>query len=355
MNRRLMIARVLLILSAISYLLILAGDGYAEDVTLGVSDDSSKVTITNAAIPGAAIHSPEEGLWSIGTGWNSNGPAKWHHGSPAKSTKRGEWTVLSGIISTGDGQWTVSDQYRVDASGLVHAKRRWQYDGSKPSGPIVLSIRYATDRTEGKPLRPFLPGIQYYGNPSGTRIDASRIPTWAGNIGDEALYEEHRYPLPFAAAEQDGQFIAALHSRPSKLPHAARNDLWWSLGLIETEAGTELTLQSGPLASNGQRGVAKALQKAFLPYEHAHLVGIPPGTVIEKDFWIQLAPATEVGHGFRSPLWTSIDLFDPRLTSPCRAPSTFSRQNCVILLIAGARMIPHEAFGLDRRKLNLGS
>ena len=187
MNRRLMIARVLLFLSATSLRLLLAGDAFAEGVTFGVSDDSSQVTVTDATSSGSAIHSPDEGLWSIGTGWNNDAPAKWHHGSPTKSTKHGEWTVLSGIVSTVDGQWTLRDQYRVDAGGLVHAKRRWQYDGSKPSGPIVLSIRFAADRTEGKPLRPFLPGIQYYGNPSGTRIDASRIPTWTGIAGEQAL------------------------------------------------------------------------------------------------------------------------------------------------------------------------
>jgi hypothetical protein len=229
-----------------------------------------------------------------------------------KTETLGRWTRLSGSMTTDDGVWAVQDQYRTIEKGIVQCKRRWHYQGAKPSGPTVLSIRFQVDRgANPNPLRSFLPGINYYGNPSGTRIDPSRVPTWSGKPGAEALYEEHRYPMPFACVERDGQFVAALHSRPSMLPHGGREDLWWSLGLVENEHGTELALYSGPVASNGRRGVVKARQTKFLPYHQAHLTSVPPDTVIEKEFYLQLSASDIQGHGFRVPLWTSIDLFDP--------------------------------------------
>ncbi|QEG00587.1 hypothetical protein Mal15_46580 [Stieleria maiorica] len=277
-----------------------------------LSIDQGRLVLTHSALGANKLRSPAEGLWSIGTGWRDDAPADWHHGGPDQIEQRGPWTIATGTVATTDGTWEIRDQYRVTPQGALQAKRRWHYTGAKPSGPVVLSVRYVVDAPAENAPQPFLPGINYYGNPSGTRIDASRVPTWSGQSGEEALYEEHRYPLPFAAVEQAGEFVAALHTRPSRLPFAAREDLWWSLGLVAGEESTELTLRSGPTASNGERGVVKARQTMFLPYERAHLVGIPPGAVIEKQFMLQLAPAPVQGHGFRLPLWTSIDWFDPR-------------------------------------------
>ena len=294
-------------------------------VSLALND--GRVSVSHSQLADATLHSPDEGLWSIGNGWKDNAPTSWHHGEPGDVTRRGPWSIVSGTVATKDGDWHVRDQYRVTPDGNVQAKRRWQYLGENPSGPVVLSIRFQIDQ-ESKPSsnassgpKPFLPGINYYGNPSGTRIDATRVPTWSGEPGEEALYEEHRYPLPLVAVEQGERLIAALHSRPSVLPYAARPDLWWSLGLIQHQSATELTLQSGPTASNGKRGIVKARQTQFLPYENAHLVGVEPGAVIEKRFLLQLASVPEKGHGFRIPLWTSIDWFDPQTDGSLPRPA----------------------------------
>ncbi|MEM9368943.1 MAG: hypothetical protein AAGD07_23370 [Planctomycetota bacterium] len=260
----------------------------------------------------ASIEAPADGLWTIGTGWENDVAKLEHHAKATQVTQFGEWHILSGQVETPEGSWRVEDQYRSLDAGLVQGRRRWTYDGAKPSGPVVLSIRFQVDALSSEPLRPFLPGINYFGNPSGTRIASERVPTWTGDAGCEGLYEEHRFPLPFASVESDRSFVAALHSRPSVLPFAARDDLWWSLGLVQNESGVELRLQSGPVASNGTAGVVKARQRKFLPYPDAHLVGVPPGTVIEKEFYLQLESHETVGHGFHAPLWTSIDLFDPK-------------------------------------------
>ncbi len=275
---------------------------------------------------GTAITTPRDGLWTIGSGWDNDAPSEYVHGSPDETLTLGDWTVHSGTIETADGTWRLTDEYRKTSVGQIQAKRRWHYQGEKPTGPVVLSIRFQVDRGEnGIPLRPFLPGILYFGNPSGTRIDRERVPTWSGKPGAESWYEEHRYPLPFASVESNvpggGEgFVAALHSRPSILPHGARDDLWWSLGLTENQFGTELCLFSGPVASNGKRGIVKARQRTFLPYENAYLTAIEPDTVIEKEFWLQLEPNDSAGHGFRKPLWRSIDLFDPRADRSMPSP-----------------------------------
>lgn len=283
------------------------------------------------------LRAPESGLWTIGSGWEDNKSKLESHGNPVRFQRRGPWHVLSGEVETPAGAWQIEDQYRSLDNGLVQCRRRWTFAGDKPSGPVVLTIRFQVDALDGASLRPFLPGINYFSNPSGTRIAAERVPTWTGEVGCEGWYEEHRYPLPFASVEVDESFVAAIHSRPSPLPFGARDDLWWSLGVqcstgcqpenednksrqgdgsTDDEQGGSLcyvlSLQSGPVASNGKRGVVKARQKKLLPYPNAHLVDIPPGTVIEKDFHLQLAPNNSVGHGFHAPLWTSIDLFDPQ-------------------------------------------
>ncbi len=302
------IARMLAILCLLS---VAAQTGSAQTGS-SLSIDQDGLTLHHPDLGASALHSPTDGLWSIGTGWSENASTAWHHGQPDHVERRGPWSIATGTVSTVDGVWEIRDLYRVTPEGTVQAKRRWHYTGEKPSGPVVLSVRFVVDATGGQTPQPFLPGINYYGNPSGTRIDASRVPTWSGRPGEEALYEEHRYPLPFAAVEQTGQAVAAIHSRPSRLPYAARADLWWSLGLVASDGTVEMTLRSGPTASNGQRGVVKARQTMFLPYDDAHLVDVPPGAIIEKEFWLQLAPAPDPGHGFRLPLWTSIDLFDPQ-------------------------------------------
>ena len=93
--------------------------------------------------------------------------------------------------------------------------------------------------------------------------------------------------MPFASAawgEGEHQWGAALHTVPSPVPHAQVRDQWWSLGVVAKTAATELTLLSGPCASNGRRSVIKAVQPGFVDYPDAFL-NMPRGAVIEKTFF----------------------------------------------------------------------
>jgi len=253
------------------------------------------------------LTSPPEGLWSVAMDWRDKWPADWRHARAGEIETCGEWTVLRGTVETPRGAWRVSDAYRPDGRA-VKCVRRYVWEGAEPAARVTVSVRF---QTPGAGAGVVLPGILYHGNPSGAR--SGRTPVYTGTPGEEAFYEEHRFPMPFASLEwqAEGAFHgAALHALPSPAPYGNLPDQWWSMGLRTLDTGTELALLSGPCASNGQRSVVKAMQPGFLPYDEAYL-NVPPGAVIEKTFWLEAYPVPGEGAGFQRPVWTSLALFDP--------------------------------------------
>ncbi len=253
------------------------------------------------------LASPPEGLWSVAMDWHDRWPAEWLHVHPGEPELCGEWTLLRGLVETPQGNWRVSDAYRPEGRA-IKCVRRYVWEGAEMAGRVTLSVRF---QTPGAGAGAVLPGILYHGNPSGAR--SGRTPVYTGTPGEEALYEEHRFPMPFASLEwqEGGAFHgAALHALPSPVPFGNLPDQWWSMGLRALDAGTELALLSGPCASNGERSVVKANQPGFLPYNDAYL-NVPPGSIIEKTFWLEAYPAPEEGAGFQRPVGTSLTLFDP--------------------------------------------
>lgn len=257
----------------------------------------------------ALLHSPSEGMWSIGQGWDQEWPASWIHGQPDHVEQQGPWLVLTGKVETPQGAWQIRDAYRLQAP-RVQGIRRMAWTGAVPLPKTTLSIRWQIPAEQAQAL---LPGICYYGNPSGEKTDPRRVAMYHGHPGEQALFEEHRYPAPFACLEwgRDQQWYgAALHSLPSMVPHAHRADQWWSLGVRARPEQSELLLLSGPLAANGEQGVVKARQQRFIPYPGAWM-DIPPGAVIEKTFWLEAFPVRQRGQAFRTPLRTSIEAHQP--------------------------------------------
>ena len=252
------------------------------------------------------LASPAEGLWSVATGWQDGWPARWQHAQPERVARAGPWTILQGRLRTQAGMWRLRDAYRP-CGRTVQCIRRWEWHGQSVAEKTTLAVRWqAPAATTGV----LLPGILYYGNPSGAA--SKRTPVFSEQA-PLALFEEHRYPLPFASLEWsdgDQRRGAALHSLPAPVPCAQLPDQWWSLGVDAAGVGTELILLSGPCASNGNRSVIKAVQPGFVPYENAYL-NVAPGTVIEKTFWLEVFPVDQEGSGFRRPLWTAIELFRP--------------------------------------------
>jgi len=253
------------------------------------------------------LTSPQEGLWSIATDWKNSWPAAWVHSKPTKIEHAGNWTILRGRLETSAGTWQLSDSYQSQGN-VIKCIRRFTWEGSDTAKFVTLSVRF---QCRGKGSNVLLPGILYYGNPSGAK--SSRVPVYSGEPPEEAIFEEHRFPMPYVSLEwpvNDSFQGAALHSLPSPVPYGNLEDQWWSLGLIAKENGTEFALLSGPCASNGNRSVIKAAQRGFVSYDNAYL-NVPPGAIIEKTFYLEAYSPTQKGTGFQHPTRTSLEIFTP--------------------------------------------
>ena len=139
------------------------------------------------------LSAPAEGLWSIATDWENDWPTRWIHASPTTQRQSGEWTLLGTTLRLPEGEMVLRDAYRVLPNGLTQCVRRYQWNGPDTLRRATLSVRLWL---EGDSLQPFLPGILYYGNPNGARVNPNIIPVYRAQQGDFALFEDHRYPHP---------------------------------------------------------------------------------------------------------------------------------------------------------------
>ena len=254
------------------------------------------------------LSAPAEGLWSIATAWENDWPAQWVHATPTSRTQSGEWTILTATVRIHNGEMFLRDAYRELPNGLTQCIRRYQWNGPDTLRRATLSVRMAM---EGEHLMPLLPGILYYGNPNGAQVNPNIIPVYGGNEGDFAIFEDHRYPQPFAMLESaSGRYAAAVHTTPSPVRGAMLNDQWWSMGIENRGSQSEFVLLSGPIGYNGRHSVAKALQFSPMTYTDPYL-DLEPGRVIEKEFFVELYPIDRPGTGFQRPLYHSIDLHKP--------------------------------------------
>ncbi len=254
------------------------------------------------------LSAPEEGLWSIATEWKDNWMAGWRHASPEKMETSGDWTIVSGRIELPQGTMFLRDSYKEEENGRVKCRRRYEWHGKDTLLNANLSVRL---RLKGSRMQTFMPGILYYGNKNGAKINPNIIPVYEGNPGDFAVFEDHRFPMPFAMLENaDGKYAAAVHTTPSPVRGAVLNDQWWSMGVEAGNGYTDFVLYSGPIGYNKQYGVAKALQMTPMAYGQTY-VNMEPGRVIEKEFYIELYEIEEEGTGFQRPIYTALDLYKP--------------------------------------------
>ncbi|MBR6587174.1 MAG: hypothetical protein IKK82_07100 [Kiritimatiellae bacterium] len=225
----------------------------------------------------------------IGLGWTNGWASEWRKNVPGLR---------------------VSDSKVKVTENLTKVVRRWTWTGTEPLEQVTLAVRY---RVEGdaKALKPFVPGILMYGNPSNKGRMDGRVPVFAGESGEFAIFEEHRLPMPFALLEDvtSGTF-AALHTLPSPVCGAKCEDLWWSLGVESFKDGSDIVMLSGPVGYNRRRSVVKATQGAALPYDETYIT-LLPGQVVEKTFWVETGTATKEAFGFEQALDVSLSLFRP--------------------------------------------
>ena len=251
---------------------------------------------------------PEEGLWSVAAGWENDWMADWRHARPSATEKSGEWTIVKGQMELQGGTLLLRDAYRITPDSLLHCVRRYEWQGTAPLQGVTLSVRW---KVAGAALRPFLPGILYYGNKNGAKVNDRIIPVYSGAEGELAVFEEHRYPMPFAMLEDNaGRYAVALHTTPSPVRGARRQDQWWSMGVeAQSDAGM-LVLYSGPIGYNRRHSIAKALQQTPMAYTDTY-IDMEPGQVIEKEFVLEAYPVSGRGTGFQRPIYTSLDRFRP--------------------------------------------
>ncbi len=256
------------------------------------------------------LQSPAEGLWSVATAWKEGWPDAWRHQNIEKVEQAGDWIVVSAKLSLPQGVLELRDAYRPEGN-LVRGVRRFSWHGKEELPRCTLSVRWIVPGAVN--AKPLLPGILYYGNPSGARTGAGAVAVHAGKAGEESIFEEHRYPIPFASLEWKDNAAwrgAALHTVPSLAVGGNHADQWWSLGVIAREDAAELTLLSGPCAANGKHSLVKALQGKFLEYPDAW-VCLKPGTIVEKEFLLEAYPVARQGAGFQTPLRTAMKLYHP--------------------------------------------
>ena len=254
------------------------------------------------------VMAPEEGLWSVAAGWQDDWMCDWRHADPQKVEVVGDWTVLSGKMSFAGGQLILRDSYRQIRTGLVQCVRRYEWTGTETLPHVTLSVRW---NMPGERMMPCLPGILYYGNRNGAKVNPEIIPVYEGRDGEFAIFEEHRYPMPFAMLENAAEgTAAAIHSVPSPVRGAVLADQWWSMGVVAKDGSSEFVLYSGPIGYNGRHSVAKALQKKPMRYADTWL-DLEPGRIIEKTFYIETYPIEGEGTGFQTPVYTSMDLHRP--------------------------------------------
>lgn len=280
---------------------------YAQDLAITKTADQYRVSISRDGKQ--LLSSPKEGLWSIATGWDNGWPSDWNHAQIVKVNDVGEWKEVTGKIILPGGEWLLKDLYKKEGA-KIKCIRRFEWKGKSALDHVTLSVRWIVPSANAQP---FLPGILYYGNPSGEKNGKNNVASYHANTGEEALFEEHRFPMPFSSVEwknNDRYYGAALHSLPSPVYRGNRFDQWWSLGLKTNKENTELEMLSGPVTFNGKKNVVKALQDSGLTYGDTY-TKVEPGTVIEKIFYLEAYPVAEKGSGFQTPVHTSINLFKP--------------------------------------------
>lgn len=253
------------------------------------------------------LTTPEEGLWSIATEWQQDWMGGWKHARPEKMEQSGDWMIVSGKMMFPQGTLLLRDAYREE-DGKVRCRRRYEWQGKDTLPHVNLSVRF---RLKGERMQAFMPGILYYGNKNGAKINPNVIPVYSGTPGEFAVFEDHRFPMPFVMLENAaGKYAAALHTTPSPVRGAVLDDQWWSMGVEAGEGYTDFVLYSGPIGYNGKHGVAKALQFAPMAYTQTY-IDMEPGRVIEKEFCLELYEIEREGTGFQRPLYTSLDLYKP--------------------------------------------
>ncbi|RDV29357.1 hypothetical protein DXV75_02605 [Alteromonas aestuariivivens] len=266
-----------------------------------------RLTLMQKDIP--MLQAPREGFWSVGVNAGGLDELNFLHAQISEVSQYEDWTVYAGRLEMEGGNWLLRDSCQPQEQ-RIKCIRRFEWQGTHTLEQVVLSVRWQSPSAQAKT---FLPGLVYYGNPAAKKMDPSRIAHMSQQAGEFVQFEEHRFPMPFAYLEwpqQEHYAGAAVHSLPSAVARGNRADLWWSLGTATAAGHSEIRLLSGPVGFNRTADVVKLYQKENAPYPNATMQ-VRPGDVIEKTYYLQADTFAQPGSGFRLPMYTSMDIFQP--------------------------------------------
>lgn len=261
---------------------------------------------------------PAGAVWSVFNTWDDpHSPALTHwfggehdfKASKIQQTERGE------VLATGEGsiegqRWEFQDLYTFE-HGAVKIVRRWRHASLESQSPITL-VTAVRIRVQDDP-RVVFPGILYNGNPGA--YPAMPVPRFPFVADSKALYEEHRFPVPFVNVESTvagRRLYASLLTIPSQIAQGhLGEDQWWSLGVERRWDGSaDLLNVSGAVTTNGLPSVVYGHRNGFDPYDHAYL-DVRGDTTFEKTFFVDYGLNPRTGYAFRQTVWKAFEIFQP--------------------------------------------
>lgn len=263
---------------------------------------------------------PEGRVWTVYNEWDTRPwDPRWYWGEHGFKIRQIRSSSNEGSLECiGQGNvdeqpWDFKDQYSFE-NGAVKVVRSWHHAGPQGQSPItlasVLRVNVGTD------ARWMLPGIIYNDNP-GT-YPTRQVPHLPHVAFAKAVYEEHRFPVPFVNVESTRgthRTYASLLSIPSKVPQAHKgDDQWWSLGLQWLWGGkADLLLLSGAVTTNGMNSMVYGHINGFDPYDQAY-IDVHGDVTFEKTFYIDVGLAPRPGYAFRETLGKALQIFQPYKT-----------------------------------------
>jgi hypothetical protein len=202
--------------------LVVAGLLYSVTIQgqqLVIQEVKGNYIVSVSSSEGISVSMPDKGLWSVATEWKNDWPDNWQHASPTKMQEFGDWKILSGAMKLPEGEWHLQDAYKKE-NGRIKCIRRFEWHGKETLEKVTLSVRWKINQTG---IQAFLPGILYYGNPSGEKMELIKSLFIMDNLVKLPFSKNIVYPMPFACLEwkdSDRFFGAALHTLPSPVS-------WW--------------------------------------------------------------------------------------------------------------------------------
>jgi hypothetical protein len=261
---------------------------------------------------------PAGHVWTVYSAWNTppnSNSADWYSGahsfgaSELDTSEKGE-PVLRGHGDIAGQHWDFEDRYSFEHQ-MVKVVRRWHHTGGGKQRAVTLvtAVRVPVDEDP----RVLLPGILYNGNPgSYPTKPVYKLPY----VPDaKALYEEHRFPIPFVNLESSisgNRISVSLLAVPSKVAQAHKgNDQWWSLGLDwRWDGHVDLLSVSGAVMTNGMPSMVYGHRNGFDPYRDAY-IDVDGDVTFEKQLYLDCGINRRVGYGFRETVWKAFDMFQP--------------------------------------------